>query len=125
MNFKIKDYIKVTKLNEVENPLFPSADKASFVPGLPNNGSVSLPNEYWIRGILLSELSVGTIIEVDRYVRNGESVRGHFTSSCIQKIDEEKNLYYTHNSVYKIEMVELYDEICDIEAEHTCMVGHR
>jgi hypothetical protein len=106
MNLKPNDYVKVTKLKACDSPHYPTAKKEDYKQG-EVNFSVSPFEGYWVQGLLLDTPMVRQPLAVDRHLRNGESVRGYFCSSPVEKIEEEENriICYTANSVYQIELV--------------------
>jgi hypothetical protein len=94
--------VTLTKLKPLENPEYPTPNKADYRPG-QFNGNVSLPIDYTATGILLKDIEVGEPILMFRHIRNGIKTPGHFSSSRVSKI--EGNLLYTNNSIYKIEIL--------------------
>lgn len=97
---KAKDYVRLTKLKEANNPIAPTPNKKDYVPGT-DNGFVSLPIDYTVEGYLLADVKVGDIIQVDRRKRNGVEMLGFMSTSSITKIN--KDTIETRNSIYKIE----------------------
>lgn len=92
--------VKVTKLQESENPDFKADNPETHRAG-KDNGAVSLPVEYTIEGTLIAEPEVGGFIAVDRTKRNGVECFGYFRSSRIVNVSEDK--IETANSIYLIE----------------------
>jgi hypothetical protein len=96
---KVGTYLHVKKYEEVETPQSPSADSNTYKYG-EDNGSISLPVGYEILGYLNEPIKVGESININRTHRNGVEMSGHFTSSPIVSIKENK--VFTHNSQYEI-----------------------
>lgn len=96
--------VKVTKINESASPDFKSAKWEKFVPG-KDNGDVSLPLDYEIKGHLVYPVRVGDTIFVKRIERNGVKSDGVFVSSVVKEIKEGKKhtLVSTRNSIYIVE----------------------
>lgn len=96
--------VKVTKITESAAPDFKSAKWENFVPG-KDNGNVSLPLDYEIKGRLVYPVRVGDTIFVKRTERNGVKSDGAFVSSVVKGIKEGKKhtLVTTRNSVYILE----------------------
>lgn len=92
--------IKLTKINKVDNPRYPTPEATNYIPGI-DNGKVSLPIDYWVEGNAMFEPEVGECMIVDRTSRNGEPIRGVMHTSVITKITEDG--FETLNSVYKLE----------------------
>ena len=102
---------KITKLKAVENPLVETAIthdqyRDSIVSGLfkINDEHLSPNVDYWIVGELLTKPTVGERLQVDRWMRNGQLIRGLFTTTTITKITDDG--FETQNSVYKLEEVD-------------------
>lgn len=92
--------IKLTKINKVENPRYPTPDSVDYSDG-KHNGEVSLPINYWVEGTPMFEPEVGECFIVDRTSRNGKPIRGIMQTSRVQKITEDG--FETCNSIYKLE----------------------
>lgn len=94
---------RLKKLKSVENPYYPTADGATYIPGALNaNGQVSPPVDYEVEGNILYPIEIGKPVIMDRQKRNGVVARGIFQTSKVVKIEE--NLLYTYNSVYELEI---------------------
>lgn len=92
--------IKLTKINKVDNPRYPTPKSVDYSDG-KYNGNVSLPIDYWVEGTTLFEPTVGKCLIINRTSRNGEPIRGIMQTSRIQKITEDG--FETCNSIYKLE----------------------
>jgi hypothetical protein len=102
---------KITKLKSVDNPLVETADnhdqyRESIVSTIFKRDDDHLsPNvDYWTIGELIIPPQVGLSVVLDRWVRNGELIRGRFTTSPVTKITEDG--FETLNSVYLMEEVD-------------------
>ena len=101
---------KITKLKPSDDALFPTAEnhdeyRESVLQGIfTMSGEHISPNiDYWVVGEILRGPNIGESLILDRWVRNGELIRGTFTTSKITKILEDG--FETQNSVYKMEVV--------------------
>jgi hypothetical protein len=102
---------KVTKLKALDEALFPTAEshdeyRKSVVSSLFKASDDHLsPNvDYWTIGEILRGPNIGESLIMDRWMRNGELIRGTFKTSRITKITEDG--FETQNSVYKMEEVD-------------------
>ena len=69
----------------------------------------TLPIGYWAEGYLMEDIQVGRVMQIDRRVRNGEAIRGFFTSSIVKDIvliDTGIIDAHTENSIYRIQFIE-------------------
>ena len=89
----------IKKLSATGNPLVPTPPMEGYVAG-QDNGPVSLPVEYTLKGILLKDVEVGHSVEVWRGERNGVVMQGYFNTSPVVKVEDNK--FHTQNSVYEI-----------------------
>lgn len=96
------NYIRITKLKSVPNPIAPTPNKKDFVAG-QDNGFVSLPVDYTVEGYLLEDIKVGKSILIDRRKRNDVEISGFMNTSHVKKIT--KTGVETENSVYLIENI--------------------
>lgn len=94
-------YVRVTKIDKTENALHETSSREEWQHGQKNLKSPFVG--YWLEGNLLTPMSVGGVLWVDRKVRNGESVEGYFRSSPIIKIDGKE--VHTNNSVYLVDFI--------------------
>ena len=106
-------FVKVRKLSACPNPSVSTPRMEDYFPG-QDNGNVSVPVEYTVKGTLLEDTCVrsdtngwgrGRIL-IARTERNGVPVAGHFGSSWIEDIktpSEGKEVVTTENSIYLIE----------------------
>jgi len=69
-----------------------------------DRGPGSLQKDYWLAGFLINPIKVGEEIVVYRQVRNGVVTPGFFTSSPVDKIEEQ--LIYTQNSIWRLEIID-------------------
>lgn len=82
-----------------ENPGgFPSNPKDRHEPGVGQDPNFSLPIDYWIEGLLLNDIEVGSPVSVMRDIRNGIQMYGFFASSPVTELTETQ--FKTRNSVY-------------------------
>jgi hypothetical protein len=116
---------KLTKLKSVENPSVQTADshdeyRASKEASLFRIGDNHLsPNvDYWVVGDIINPPSIGEGLIMDRWVRNGQFVRGRFSTSSITSITDDG--FETMNSVYKLEEVD-DDEILELTSLNTSL----
>ena len=89
--------IYIEKLAEVKGGL-PARSMNDHIMGESNDNNTSIPIEYNLEGYLLYEIEVGKNVFVDRTKRNGEAVRGVFTTSRVTEVGD--NYFKTQNSVY-------------------------
>lgn len=98
--------VKVTKLKAVGDPDVPTPKWEGYVVG-QDNGLVSLPVDYTIKGIERYKPEAGKIYSVRRTERNGKKVTGEFTSSLVKSIvtnlENDNLIVTTQNSVYTVE----------------------
>lgn len=109
MKYKTGDYVSVSKINQVESPLFKSADKSKFIYG-ENNFGVSLPIDYVAEGTLIHDVRVGYPIVLDRNKRNDVVMPGLMKTSTVTKIDGDN--IHTLNSIYKITLQDKPKKCC-------------
>jgi hypothetical protein len=98
-SFKVGDYVRITKRKTANNPVTESAKSEEYVYGEIN--ALSLPVDYWLEGYLEAPIIPGHPVLVDRRVRNGVNVFGHFESTPV--VGYSKDHFTTLNSVYSIE----------------------
>lgn len=96
------NYIRISKLKAVGNPIFSTPNKKDYIPG-QDNGPVSLPIDYAVEGYLLADVKLNQSILIDRRKRNDVKTPGFMRTSFVQSI--HKNIVKTDNSVYKIEVI--------------------
>lgn len=89
--------IYIEKLAEVTGGL-PARNMDEHIMGEPNDNYSSIPIEYNVEGYLLYEIEVGKNVFVDRIKRNGEEIRGMFTTSRVTEVGDK--YFKTQNSVY-------------------------
>jgi hypothetical protein len=90
--------IYIEKLAEVTGGL-PARNMDEHIMGEPNDNYSSTPIEYNLEGYLLHDnIVVGHRVFIDRTKRNGEEVRGVFTTSRVTEVGN--NYFKTQNSVY-------------------------
>ena len=90
--------IYIEKLAEVKGGL-PARSMEDHNMGEPNDCYTSIPIEYNLEGYLLFEIEVGKNVFVDRIKRNGEEVRGMFTTSRVTEVGDK--YFKTQYSVYQ------------------------
>lgn len=90
-------HIYIEKLAEVKGGL-PARNMDEHIMGKPNDSKTSIPIDYNLEGYLLYEIEVGKNVFIDRIKRNGEEVRGVFTTSRVTEVGD--NYFKTQNSVY-------------------------
>lgn len=102
---------KITKLKAVDNPLVSTAETHDDYRASVENSLFKVfddhlsPNvNYWTIGEIVIPPQVGLSVVMHRWVRNGEMIRGTFTTSPVKKITESG--FETLNSVYLIEEVD-------------------
>lgn len=95
--------VRIKKLAAVDNPNYPTPRIDEYIPG-ENNGIISLPVEYEIKGEILNPPTIGFSLNILRNERNGVVCDGLMCTSKITKIEEGK--FYTQNSIYEIEYLE-------------------
>lgn len=100
---KTKAYVKVSKVNSVDNPVYPTPPLATYEAG-KFNAEVSIPNEYWLEGYLVQGPEVGKSVVVQREIRCGVKATGIFQSSAVTEITEEG--FNTLNSIYILEYLD-------------------
>lgn len=111
MKFKTGDKVKITKLAEAEQALAETARSIDeYRKTLFDKYGFSPPVDYWVEGVLSSDLSVGETLTMNRSNRNGIIVDGLFSTTQItDHIDSEVlgnySLFKTRNSIYKIEKI--------------------
>jgi hypothetical protein len=98
-SLKMGDHIEVLKTAAVEHPVSPTPEFSTYICG-QDNGDVSIPCEYSLKGYLDAVPKVGTTLRVNRYERNGVKSLGYFETTFIKRIAENK--IYTENSIYII-----------------------
>ena len=98
--------VKITKLSSTDTPVCETPLMKDYSMG-KDNGNVSLPTEYWLEGVLMQDIVVGTPISVYRTIRNGVETPGIFTSSNVMSITENVNILIvkTQNSIYQVEEI--------------------
>jgi hypothetical protein len=111
----MRQYVRLTKVSAVPNPLCPTPLAENYIQGT-DNGDVSLPLDYVAEGYLLGEVKVGLSLRMDRRIRNGIPVDGLFESTTI--LDRtictlDNNIQYitTRNSIYRLEPIEAPKEV--------------
>lgn len=97
---KTNTHIKITKVCSSKNPLFPTPDMKDYEAG-QDNGLVSLPADYTVKGFLRNDIEIGKPVTVLRYERNGVPVTGLLETTNIKAI--RGRTLETENSVYIIE----------------------
>jgi hypothetical protein len=102
---KNKDTVRIEKIAATIPAVVPSGNWNDWKMGMVNEGS--LPVDYWIEGILVNDIKVGTHIFAGRRVRNGERVDGIFVSTDVTDIVPEQNghLVITTNSIYRVSKI--------------------
>ena len=95
--------VKITKIDIVELPKYPTPDKKDYEAGKINEG-VSIPVDYWIIGELSFPIKVNSPIIALRSERNGVKCAGLFKTSTVVKL--EGDIAETFNSKYKIEYLD-------------------
>ena len=92
-------HVQLTKRATTVNPVYRSGNSETYKYGR-DNGAVSLPIDYVLKGTLLEDISFGNPIKIDRYDRNGVATPGLFLSSPVLSI--EGNIAHTMNSQYEV-----------------------
>jgi hypothetical protein len=95
------DYVRITKIASVLGGI-PACPMPLYSPGAWH-GILSLPQDYWMEGVLAADVAKGDRIRLDRVVRLGVVARGFFTSSPICTI--RGNEVGTYNSVWQVNRV--------------------
>ena len=90
--------IYIEKLSEVEGGL-PAMKMEDHIAGQPQDANYSIPIEYNLEGSLIYDIEVGKSVIVERTNRNGQEVRGVFTTSRVTEVGD--NYFKTQNSLYK------------------------
>lgn len=105
---------KITKMREADSPAYPTAPSHDTYRENLNNpeGVYSTNIDYWLIGELIQSPVVGESVVVDRWVRNGQMIRGIFHTSLVTKVTEDG--FETINSVYKMEEVD-DESILDVD----------
>ena len=95
--------VRVTKVGVVAGAPWPTASKQEYDPGM-DNGAVSPPVEYEVQGTLVSDMTLGGKLYIDRTHRNGFEAPGGMITSHITSIAFRSNgvLVTTRNSVYLV-----------------------
>ncbi len=74
--------VKVTKISACSEPEYPTVAKEDWVLGGDLENYAKSPFEgYEVTGELISDVKVGSRIQLDRDTRNGVKVGGYFSSS--------------------------------------------
>ena len=97
--------IKLTKINECENPILKSASLEEYVPGDCVDETKSIPIEWWLIGRLMEPIDVDKSILIERTIRNGVGAYGIFKSSPVKEIVSDTRVE-TENSIYDIEWLD-------------------
>jgi hypothetical protein len=92
------DYVRLEKIGSTPNGL-PACPMSWYSPGA-FTGFLSLPERYWIEGVLEENPRIGGRILLSRYVRFGVASRGCFRSSLICSIQGDR--ITTFNSVWRV-----------------------
>lgn len=97
--------VKITKLNQVSNPVVKTAVKDNYICGKEQDEEVSLFNGYCAIGVLERDIECGKSIRMLREDRNGVKAFGLFVTSPVKSINsyEGYTIANTDNSIYKIE----------------------
>lgn len=97
-------YVKLTKLNPVDDPKFPTPDLENYSCGEVND-DVSLPNSYTVTGYIHGDVEVGMSVFITRDTRNGVECTGVLRTSPVVSFEESDNglVINTANSIYKLE----------------------
>lgn len=100
----MEEYVKVTKVSEVEHAKHPTPNMSDYEPGEPNYG-VSLPSDYTVTGWLHNDVEVGKRVIIRRDTRNGLKISGVMNTSPVTKIElsDEGMVFHTLNSIYRLE----------------------
>lgn len=93
--------VRLIKRAASNTPLSPPARWDEWDPTIGHLEHLSLPVDYTIRGILLTQIEVGDSMEVLRFERNGIKALGIFHSSQVQEVDEFCRVV-TNNSAYEV-----------------------
>jgi hypothetical protein len=114
---------KITKLKASDEARFPTAETHDEYRKSVENSVFSYsddhlsPNvDYWTIGDILRGPTIGESLIMDRWMRNGQLIRGTFKTSRVTKITEDG--FETQNSVYKIEEVD-DEEILSLTSHKT------
>jgi len=99
----MKKAIRLTKLEPVENPLYPTPKEENYKYGQYNT-DISVPQGYTVEGYVECMPEVGNQFAVERFFRNGVEAYGMFLSSTVTKITE--NGFETRNSKYILETID-------------------
>lgn len=100
--------VSLIKTGIPETSKYPSASMKDYIPGEVHQG-VSLPVNYTVTGVVITEPVVGLRLLIDRDSRNGVKVSGIFSSSNITKIlshSETSIQFNTENSTYLMELID-------------------
>lgn len=93
--------VKITKVGVVAGSKYRTASKEEYDPGM-DNGLVSPPVDYEVRGTLAGDVVLGQPILVERTHRNGLPVRGGMVTSRVTCVSFKDNgvVVTTGNSQY-------------------------
>lgn len=89
--------ITFQKLAAAPNALVPTPEFDAYKQG-QDNGQVSLPVDYTLKGSLIDDVIVGKSVRILRTERNGVKAAGLTTTTPVKKIVGNK--IHTSNSVY-------------------------
>ena len=96
----------VRKFKAKDNACAPTARRDEWIDGrgAKDGKDLSIPVDYEIFGILREDVNFNKPLDIDRYVRNGVEVPGHFTTSPIVAMDVTAfgGVICTQNSVYTL-----------------------
>jgi hypothetical protein len=99
----MKKAIKLTKLEQADNPLYKAGLPEAYQYGGLNE-NVSVPKGYTLEGYCEELPKVGSPFAVERYIRNDVRAYGTFLSSTVTKVTE--NGFETLNSKYTLEFTD-------------------
>lgn len=94
--------IRIKKLAEVSGGS-PARAMAEHIPGSAQEDGKSIPVDYEIEGLLLTDICVGTSVRVARDKRNGVPANGLFMTSPVTHHCPDCGTFQTRNSRYRFE----------------------
>lgn len=93
--------IVIQKISEAPGAKYPAAKPEEYNYGKLN--PTSIPVDYTVEGILITNIEIGKSVIILREKRNGIPIEGFFRSSAVTEIGA--GYFKTTNSIYKVQKI--------------------